>query len=70
MNGYPNREFYRWMSEIALNKQFENVVQLSERKEDEGFRQELVLRFMLQVEFQERVRFVTIHVPSGGGVGW
>ena len=47
-----NRDFYRWMVKLAAHHSFVEVVQLSEQKEDEGFRQELVLRFILQMEYR------------------
>lgn len=46
-----NSEMYRWMVELSQNEDFRTTVPLSERKEDEGFRQELVLRFHLYQDF-------------------
>jgi hypothetical protein len=45
-----NADFYRWMTKISRHPTFLQTVQLSEQKEDEGFREELVLRFFLQSE--------------------
>jgi hypothetical protein len=46
-----NPDFFRWVTDLARESVFDNTVLLSDRKEDEGFRQELVLRFMLQLSF-------------------
>ena len=48
-----NAEFYRWMTALAAHPSFADTVQLSTQKEDEGFRQELVLRFILQLEYND-----------------
>lgn len=42
-----NRDFYLWVVDLSGADDFQATVALSSRKEDEGFRQELVLRFHL-----------------------
>ena len=44
-------EFFRWMLTLSEVPSFQSCVAISDRKEDEGFRQELVLRFLLQARF-------------------
>lgn len=46
-----NRGFYQWVVELSEDSHFQSTVALSSRKEDEGFRQELVLRFHLHNDF-------------------
>jgi hypothetical protein len=46
-----NRDFYHWVVDLGEDDAFNGTVALSSRKEDEGFRQELVLRFHLQHDF-------------------
>lgn len=46
-----NRDFYHWIVKLGEADAFTDTVALSSRKEDEGFRQELVLRFHLQHNF-------------------
>jgi hypothetical protein len=46
-----NPEFYRWMDDLSKNQSFVDTAVLSDRKEDEGFKQELVLRFFMQLEY-------------------
>lgn len=47
-----DRTFYEWVVECSLSDPFQTIVPISQRKEDEGFRQELVLRFFLHDEFK------------------
>lgn len=42
-----DRTFYEWTVRCSKDLSFRTTVPLSQRKEDEGFRQELVLRFFL-----------------------
>jgi hypothetical protein len=44
-------DFYRWMDELSREPPFAATVLLSDQKEDEGYRQELVLRFFLHRTF-------------------
>jgi len=44
-------EFFHWMTRLAEYPSFLSTVLLSDRKEDEGFRQELVLRFLIHQDF-------------------
>ncbi len=46
-----NAPMYRWLVTLSTGMQFRNTVPLTSRKEDEGFRQELVLRFHLYKDF-------------------
>jgi hypothetical protein len=46
-----NAPMYRWLVNLSTGVQFKNTVPLTSRKEDEGFRQELVLRFHLYKDF-------------------
>lgn len=46
-----NAEMFRWLLELGQNVDFTTTVPLSDRKEDEGFRQELILRFLLNREY-------------------
>ncbi|REE04157.1 GmrSD restriction endonuclease domain-containing protein [Citricoccus muralis] len=46
-----NASMYRWLVQLSTNDKFKNTVPLTSRKEDEGFRQELVLRFHLYKDF-------------------
>lgn len=43
--------FYRWIKELSLEESFQQTVVLSDRKEDEGFREELVIRFFANQGF-------------------
>lgn len=45
-------DFYRWMDELSGESKFLATVLLSSQKEDEGYRQELVLRFFLHYTFE------------------
>lgn len=46
-----DRTFYEWVVQCSVSEPFQTIVPISQRKEDEGFRQELVLRFFLQDQF-------------------
>jgi len=46
-----DRTFYEWVVRCSLSDPFQTIVPISQRKEDEGFRQELVLRFFLHDQF-------------------
>ena len=43
--------FYQWVVDISHLDGFNSTVSLSDRKEDEGFRQELVLRFFMHIDY-------------------
>lgn len=47
-----NKDFYHWVVALGEDVDFNATVALSSRKEDEGFRQELVLRFHLHHDFE------------------
>lgn len=47
-----DRTFYEWVVQCSVSEPFQTIVPISQRKEDEGFRQELVLRFFLHAQFQ------------------
>lgn len=47
-----NPDFYRWMMGLGQDEDFLEVVQISDSKEETGFREELVLRFLLHLLFQ------------------
>lgn len=47
-----DRTFYEWVVQCSLSEPFQTIVPISQRKEDEGFRQELVLRFLLHERFE------------------
>lgn len=44
-------DFFHWMTRLAAHGSFSATVLLSDQKEDEGFRQELVLRFLIHQTF-------------------
>lgn len=46
-----NAPLYRWIVELSTDKSFQDTVPITARKEDEGFRQELVLRFHLYKDY-------------------
>jgi hypothetical protein len=48
-----DRTFYEWMVGLSENHAFQDAVLLSQRKEDEGFRHELVLRFLLHMSYSQ-----------------
>lgn len=72
-----NGDMYRWMVGLSLNTDFQSTVPLTDRKEDEGFRQELVLRFHLYKDFdggtgelgQEFGEFLTTWMRSAATSG-
>lgn len=47
-----DRTFYQWVVDLAAVPEFRSTVLLSEHKEDQGFRQELVLRAVLHWRFE------------------
>ncbi len=51
-----DRTFYQFLVELSEYPHFRNTVLLSDRKEDEGFRQELVIRFLIQAEYEDDER--------------
>lgn len=48
-----NSSFFNWMVSLSVDPHFANVVQISDLKEEEGFRHELVLRFILNQTFDQ-----------------
>lgn len=47
-----NASFFEWIAALSEIESFNNTAAISSRKEDEGFRQELVIRFFLQLAFE------------------
>lgn len=47
-----NSAFFEWVVAMSRVEEFDACAAISSRKEDEGFRQELVLRFLMQAEFE------------------